>query len=157
MGLAGCGYQFRGGVTTYPPGARTIAVTVFGNRTSEPGVETDFTNSLAFEFNRDRVLHVAAPPADLEATGTIEQLTIQPVAYNKQVLAVERRVWLRVSAKLVSSPTGVTLWEDRSISDNQTYVVDTDPQVTEQNRRDAIARIAARVALQIHDRALEGF
>lgn len=146
-----------GGVTNVPPGAETIAITVFGNRTAEPGIETDFTNSLAFEFNRSRLLRVVAPPGDLTLSGVVEQLLVQPVSYSREVLAVERRVRLRISARLTESSTGAVLWEDPAISDNEVFTVAEDPLVTEHNRREAIRRIAERTAFQIHNRALEGF
>jgi outer membrane lipopolysaccharide assembly protein LptE/RlpB len=157
VGLAGCGYSLVGGVTNVPAGAKTIAIPVFVNRTPEAGIETDFTNSLVLEFNRSRVLEVVAPPGDLTLAGAIEGILVQPVAYNKQIIAVERRVYLRLSARLTSGATGAVLWQDRNIPDNEVFVVDPDPQVTEQNRREAIRRIAERVAFQIHNRALEGF
>ena len=155
--LCGCGYVFVGGVVALPPGAETIAVPVFGNRTAEPGIETDFTNSLAFEFNRSRVLKVTSPPADLVLSGSVDELRLEPVAYSREVIAVARRVRLRVSAKLTSGPTGAVLWEDAGILDNEVFPVSEDPLVSEENRRQAIRRIAERIAFQIHNRALEGF
>ncbi len=135
----------------------TIAITVFGNKTTEPGIETGFTNDLVFEFNRSRVLTVVAPPADLILTGSVNSLLLEGVAYNRQGTAVERRVRLRISARFTEGSTGKVLWEDPEIFDNEVFQVSGDPLVTEQNRRDAIGRIAGRVAFQIHNRALEGF
>lgn len=157
LGLSGCGYSFVGGVTNVPPGAETIALPVFGNRTSDAGIETDFTNALALEFNRQGGgLRVVAPPADLTLSGSIDEEYLEGVAYSREVIAVERRVRLRMSARLRNA-SGQVLWEDPNIRDNEVYAVSDDPLVTEENRRAAIRRIADRTAFQIHNRALEGF
>ena len=155
--LSGCGYAFRGGVVNLPPGAHSLTIPVFANNTSEAGIETTFTNDLTFEFNRSKALRVSAPPADLVLSGAIDQILVEPVAYSQSVVAVERRVVLKVSAKLTETATGAIIWEDRGIIDNEVFSVAGDPSTTERNRRDAIVRIAERVASQIHNRALEGF
>ncbi|MFH0810200.1 MAG: LptE family protein [Pseudomonadota bacterium] len=157
LGLSGCGYSFVGGLTNVPPGARTIAIPVFGNKTAEAGIETDFANSLALDFNRSGILSVVAPPADLTLSGTIEEMILDGVAYNSRVIAVERRVRLRLSARLTEDATGKVFWAAPAIIDNQVYRASSDPQVSEFNRREAIRTIAERVAFQIHNRALEGF
>ena len=157
LSLAGCGYAFSGAVVNLPPGVETIAIPVFINHTAEPGIETDFTNDLTFEFNRSRLLKVVNPPADLIITGVIEQVVVEPVAYSSAVIAVERRVVLRIGAKLTENATGAVLWQDLNITDNEVFAVAGDPLSTERNRRAAIQRIAVRVAQQIHNRALEGF
>ncbi len=155
--LAGCGYSFVGGVTNIPPGAKTIAINVFANHTPEPGVETDFTNDLVLEFNRGGSLKVAAPPADLTISGAIDDISVTGSAYSREVLAVQRRVNLRVSARLVEASSGMVLWEDPAISDTEVFSVSSSPQATAENRREAIRVISERIAFQIHNRALEGF
>lgn len=155
--LAGCGYAFSGGVVNLPPGVETIAIPVFENKTAEPGIELDFTNSLAFEFNRSGALKVVAPPGDLVLSGAIAKVLVEPVAYSRAVIATERRVLMRISARLTLNSTGQVLWEDRDILDNEVFSVESDPTSTERNRREAIRRISERVAQQIHNRALEGF
>lgn len=155
--MAGCGYNFSGAVVSLPPGAETIVIPVFANKTAEPGIELDFTNDLIFEFNRSRALKVVSPPGDLILSGAIEQVLVEPVAYSAAVIAVERRVALRVSARLAWASSGVVLWEDPAIYDNEVFPVAADAMTTERSRREAIQRISERVAQQIHNRALEGF
>jgi outer membrane lipopolysaccharide assembly protein LptE/RlpB len=155
--LSACGYHFPGGGSSLPPHIKTIAVPVFGNQTQEVGVENDFTNQVVFEFTRSGILKVLAPPADATLKGKIQAILVSPVAYSAQVVATERRVTLRLSVSLVETATGKVLWQDGSMVDTEVFPVAADALSTETARREAIRRIAERMTLEIHNRALENF
>jgi len=155
--LSACGYHFPGGGSGLPPHIKTIAVPVFANQTQEVGIENDFTNQVVFEFTRSGILKVEAPPADSTLNGRIQAILIRPVAYSRQVVATERRVTLRLSVRLTDTATGNVLWEDGNMVDNEVFAVAADALSTETNRREAIRRISERMALEIHNRALENF
>ena len=58
VGLAGCGYSFRG---TLPDHIRTVAVPVFTNKTAEPAVATFLTSAVVEAFSSNGRLRVVRP------------------------------------------------------------------------------------------------
>jgi outer membrane lipopolysaccharide assembly protein LptE/RlpB len=80
--LGGCGYSLRG---TLPAHIKTVGVPIFGNRTSEPGVEAFVTRAIveAFSTNgRLRVVHPADADAVLE--GEVIGYDLSSIAFDRE-------------------------------------------------------------------------
>ncbi len=156
--LAGCGYHFKGTGLTAPVGVRTIAITVLENRTSESGIETVFTNDLAYEFTRSKMLRVVGKDtADAVLSGTVASLTVDTISHTASYYSDERRVTITLDLALKRAD-GKVIWSDRALSDKEAFKVDSsDRLATEKERREAIEAISERLAEKIHNRILQDF
>jgi outer membrane lipopolysaccharide assembly protein LptE/RlpB len=154
--LGGCNYRFAGG-GELPGKISTVAVPIFENRTSETGVESQFTNDLIFEMNRNgrAVLDVNQNPEAI-LTGIIRSVRIEPVSRTTSQSAVERRIRFSVDMKLTGSD-GRIIWQRRGITDNQTYSVVNDQIQTNRNKQEAIVELSQRLAERIHNTLVENF
>ncbi|MCK4729610.1 MAG: hypothetical protein KAT27_11840, partial [Desulfobacterales bacterium] len=154
----GCGYHFKGTGLTAPVGVRTIAITVLENRTSESGIETVFTNDLAYEFTRSKMLRVVGKDtADAVLSGTVASLTVDTISHTASYYSDERRVTITLDLALKRAD-GKVIWSDRTLSDKEAFKVDPlDRLATESKRREAIEAISERLAEKIHNRILQDF
>jgi len=76
----GCGYSMRG---TLPAHIQAIAVPMFQNRTSEPGVETVVTRAVVDAFSTSGRLRVVRPDqADAILEGEVIGYDVQSIAFD---------------------------------------------------------------------------
>lgn len=151
-----CGYRFAGS-GNLPGHTRDIRVTVFKNRTSETGVENIVTRALIAEFVRRGVkVGPGSDEGQAVLSGSVASLQIHTISRSGQQTALERRVMLSVNVKL-DKIDGTTLWSATDITDSEAYDVAPDKPETEESRREAIKKIARRLAEIIYARMTDGF
>jgi len=94
--FSGCaGYRLG---TMLPPNIRTIHISTFENKSSEPLVENEVAAAAAEEFQRDGTLEVLyADTADVTLTGTVSSYELEPLRYetDNQKVTSEYRLWLQ--------------------------------------------------------------
>jgi outer membrane lipopolysaccharide assembly protein LptE/RlpB len=158
MVLTACGYHFTGAGLKAPGGVSTIAITVLENRTSESGIERVFTNDLAYEFTRSKVLRVVEKDkADAILSGTIKSMGVETISHTADYDSGERRVTMTLNLTL-KSRDGKVLWSDTSLSDREAFQVLPDDRIaTDRNRRVAIEAISERLAEKALNRILTDF
>lgn len=158
MALAACGYHFTGAGLTAPGGVSTIAITVLENRTSESGIERVFTNDLAYEFTRSKVLHVVEKDtADAVLSGIIKSMGVETISHTAGYDSGERRVTITLNLTL-KSRDGKVLWSDTALSDREAFEVLPDDKIaTNRNRKVAIEAISERLAEKAHNRIFTDF
>ena len=157
LSLAACGYHLKGAGLKAPEGVETVAVTVLENRTSESGIEMNFTNDLTYEFTRSKVLRVVdEKTADAILTGTITSLGVETISYTTNYDSDERRVRVTLNLSLVSRD-GKVLWSDPALAGIEEFKVADDKFITDRNRREAIETISERIAERVHNRILQDF
>ena len=156
VALAACGYQFSGS-GDLPKGVQTIFIAVFENRTGEVGLENSLTNDVINEFvlKRKNALR-DAQSADSILHGTIQSIRDETITRSGTNTPLERRVTISVSL-LLKDRNDQVLWGARNVSANEAYDVNSDKQVTEENRRIAINDLFRRLAENIYNRLLEDF
>jgi len=156
--LSGCGYGFRGGTNNLPTDIKEVYIPVFVNATTEPGVETVFTNSLIYEFTRSRMLKVS-PQSTAQAIiqGKIKRMIVDPVVYASQTQALDRRVTVDLDIACRRLDNQKILWQNQHLSRFEIYSATTDPTLTERNKQEAITKIAKYLSEQIHNGILENF
>ena len=156
MFFSGCGYHFAGG-GSFPAGIKSISINMLENRTAETGVENVFTNDIIYEITRDKkVLLTSEDKADAALSGTIVSMRSGTISRTGQYTSIERRVFVTVDLKLTHRD-GRIIWTAKGLSANEEYVVASDKQATEQNRRDAISELSKRLAERIYNRLTEDF
>ncbi len=122
--IGGCGYHFNG-VAESMGGIRKIYVDNFPNRTDEAYLENIFRNALIDQIIRGNRFQVVGDETEADAVvrGTIQQIRLTHVAYENADLAAEERLNLTMHIVLEDRETGKILWEDRSFSGTEDYIV----------------------------------
>ena len=154
--FAACGYRFVGG-GSFPSGIRAVFVEVFENRTAETGVENILTNELIYEISRGVNTYLAAKDsAEGILSGNITSISTETVSWRGQNTAVERRLTARINIKL-TDPAGKVVWARESVSGTETYPVDEDKQITEENKREALTVLFTRLAEGVNNQLTSDF
>ena len=156
VALAACGYQFSGS-GDLPAGVQTIYIAVFENRTGEVGLENSLTNEVISEFvlkRKNSLRDINGAESILH--GTIRSIRDETISRSGTNTPLERRVTVSV-ALLLKDRDGKTLWSAGNVSANEAYDVNTDKQVTEENRRQALDVLFRRLAETIYNRLMEDF
>ena len=156
--LAGCGYGFSGTVSYLPRELKTVAIPFPANRTGEPNIEIQITQALIREFNRSKLLLLSSSGrADVVLEGEVKSLTEGAVAYEDIRTALQRRVTVTVSMKLVGTADQRIYWRNQTLSEGQDFDVGSDPTSTENNREEALNILTRNLAEKVHDSIFENF
>ena len=110
------------------------------------------------EFNRSKLLKLVAPAqADVILRGTIKSVASGAVAFEDERTALERRVTMVVDMELIRRKNDQLVWRQRGLAEGEDYNVDSASTVTVENRHEALAEAAERLAMRIHDSIFENF
>jgi hypothetical protein len=153
--LAGCGYE----VITYPKdrgASNTIAIQDLVNDSSEPGFEFMLSDALRKEFARRGAMRVvnSLEGASYIVTGYIPSINTGRRSFSSVVLALEYEVTVRLDLTLERPGTPIG-FDGRGLSESDLYLASADVEATRKNRQEALRRIAAVLAVRIHDLLVE--
>ncbi len=144
-----CGYRFSGG-GDLPGAVKSIHVTILENITAETGMENIFTNDLINEFTRSsKAVVTGRGEADAVISGVITSINIQSISHSGSHTSLEKRATALVNIKLMDKNGGM-IWQRNGISEDETYDVNADQLVTEQNKAAALSELSKRLAEKIH-------
>jgi outer membrane lipopolysaccharide assembly protein LptE/RlpB len=154
---AACGYRFaeQGG---FPGDTERLFVKVLENKTQETGVESIVTNALLAELTLRKTDELASgfDDADVVLSGVVNLVTIVTISVSKPDVADERRVTVTVDLKLTKKD-GRIVWAANDLTDFEAYLVDTNTQRTDANRRNAIRVLSKRIAERAVNRFSDDF
>ena len=154
--VTACGYRFTGG-GDLPAGIQSVSVSMLDNRTTETGLENLITNELVYQFTRSGKATVTDnAKADAQLSGLIKSVRVNTVARSGTLTAVERRVTVTVDLKLTDRD-GQAIWAIKDFSANENYEVDTINIITEENKKEALAKLSERLAENAYNRMTEDF
>lgn len=140
-----------------PEGIKSVSIKILENRTSETGAENIFTNDLIYEItNRGKVVLTKEGNADGILTGVIKSMRVHAISRRDSYSSLERRVIFTLNLKL-TDPTGRVIWSAKDLSANEDYIVSSDKQTTESNRRKAITTLSKRLAEKVYNRLTDNF
>jgi TolB-like protein len=155
VSLWGCGYRPMGAESLDPQAPPTLAIPLFGNRSTEVGLEAVFANALITAFAQTRAVKVV--PGDREAEyvleGKVRSMDNSSVAYNSVTQSTVRRVTLRVELALRKKKGDKVLWKDTQVL-SEDYVVDPNYHAGEATRSEGIRRAAVTLARKVLDKVL---
>jgi hypothetical protein len=108
--FSSCGYySFSGSI---PSDIKTIAVPLFDDNTSFPGVREDLTNDIIDAFINDNVLQVVPESnADLLITGTILSINEKAAIITTGETVEQYEVYVNVKVKCLEVKSGKVWWE----------------------------------------------
>jgi hypothetical protein len=139
VGLAGCGYSFRGSL---PDHIKTVAVPVFTNKTSTPAVESTSAIVEAYASN-GRLRVVKQEEADAILDGEVIFYGISPIAYDSVANVRLYRLIVTLDVRLREVKNNSTLFEQQSLKESADFQVLGAVSQTIGNE-DFAARTAAR-------------
>ena len=135
---------------------KTVHIPPMTNTTTKVGIETQFTNDMIFEVNRNGSSEVVdRDMAEAVLEGVIRDLRTGSVARRNITTTLERRVTVTVDLTM-KDRKGKVLWQS-SLSDREEYSVLSDKTSTEGNLRRALAVISRRLAEKFHYRFTASF
>lgn len=152
--LAACGYR---PVTGAPSGGErpTIAIPLFGNRSTEVGLEAVFANAFVDTFSQSGALRVIPRPeeAELVLEGKVASLEFSSVAFFDINRSLVRKVTIRVELNLKNRKSGKIVWKDSEVL-TEDYVVSSNYHLGEATRGMGIRRGAATLSRRVLDKIL---
>ena len=121
LGLAGCGYSFRGNL---PDHIKTVAVPVFTNKTSEPAVETFLTSAVVEAYATNGRLRVVKPEqADAILDGEVVGYSVQSIAFDNQANVRVYRLIVTMNIKLRDVRRNSVLFEQQGRKEKADFQV----------------------------------
>ena len=167
--LAGCGYSLRADGEPVGIELESLAIPMFSSTSSEIGFEADFTKVIRQEFiSHGRVPLVPEEQAQAVLIGKIQDVRADPLNYRSQDYTIggytstyevtrSRKLRVRVEIQLVDRRSGKVVWREAGMEDQANYTVSGDPLEMRYSERQALEKIASRLAKRIYLRTMERF
>jgi len=167
--LGGCGYHLRADGEPVGIELESLAIPMFSSTSSTIGFEADFTRMIRQEFiSYGRVPLVPEEKAQAVLVGKIQDVRTDPLAYSSQDVTVggytstydvtkSRKLRVRLEIQLVDRRQGKVIWREAAMEEQASYAVSGDPLETSYSERQALEKIAGRLAKRIYLRTMERF
>jgi len=155
LGLAGCGYSFRGNL---PDHIKTVAVPVFTNRTSEPAVESSLTSAVIDAYARNGRLRVVKPEeADAILDGEVVGYSVQSIAFDNQANVRVYRLLVTMNIKLRDVRRNSVLFEQQGLREKSDFQVQGAVSQTIGAEEGAVRAAATEIARSIVSLTIDRF
>jgi hypothetical protein len=151
--LTACGYTLVQDKGIFGGEITSVSLPMFKNKTFEPHVAGFFTDSLSRELASSGLLQVNKPGSDAALQGTITSVATTPGSLAVTGLTVQKVVTVYVSLVLSRHGNVVKTW---SLVDAEPYLVN-DINLEDFNKRQAIQRVADRIARRFHSQVLADY
>lgn len=117
----GCGYSLRGNL---PEHLRTVAVPVFANRTSQPGVENIVTRAVVDAFTTNgRLRVVRSSEADSVLEGSVTGYDLQAVSFDPSANIRQYRLVVTMDLRFRDLRENTTLYERNGLQERADFRV----------------------------------
>jgi len=121
LGLASCGYSFRGNL---PDHIKTVAVPVFTNRTAEPAIENWLTSAVVEAYAANgRLQVVKTAEADAILDGEVVGYSVQSIAYDNQANVRVYRLLVTMNIKLRDVRRNSVLFEQQGVREKSDFQI----------------------------------
>jgi hypothetical protein len=181
----GCGYHFAGEQVGLPQDIHSLSVGTLVNRSREHGLEKTLAFALEREIHERGHFRMIEDPGggDAVLSGTIRELRVQPVAFDANDIAVQYEIAVTLDFTLTRKDDGRVLWHVNGLQESDQYdasptVVVTNSsqfqqgglnavdvhnpelsaiQLTETERRRAVARLLSQAVRDVYNQMVENF
>ena len=117
--VGGCGYSLRGNL---PGHIKTVAVPIFKNRTSEPGVENFLTGAVVEAFSTNGRLTVVGPEqADSILEGEVVGYQVQSVAFDPRANVQQYRLLVTLNLRFRDVKRDAVLFEQQNLQERSDF------------------------------------
>jgi len=155
VGLAGCGYSFRGNL---PDHIKTVAVPVFTNKTSEPAVENFLTSAVVEAFASNGRLRVVKPEdADAILDGEVVGYSLVSIAFDNQANVRQYRLMVTMNLRLRDVRRSSILFEQQSLREKADFLVQGAVSQTIGVEEGAVRSAATEIARSIVSLTVDRF
>jgi outer membrane lipopolysaccharide assembly protein LptE/RlpB len=158
--LTGCGYTLVGtGASALPPNVKTVWVPTFVNDTTVVGVEQELTDAVLRELSARGRLKPSKDrtKADADLNGRLTSLSVAPVRFDTNGIAVEYQVTVTANLAVIDRATEKPIFAEPSFVFRQPYVVPGTSRSYYDREREAILALAVPFAQSLVTTILEGF
>jgi hypothetical protein len=152
--LSGCGYTLAGRETGLIKDRR-IAVSMFANRTYQPGIEGKLRLALVSELAAGGN-QVETSDAELVIAGEIESLTLETAAFSSADKAMLYRAVMTVQMQLAEKKSGKIIWKS-SETVRQEYPSSADLALQRNARDAALSTLCEKMARTVVNRMNQAF
>lgn len=185
VAFMGCGYHFAGEQIGLPEDIHSLSVGTLVNRSREHGLEKTLAFALEREIHERGHFRMIEDPGggDAVLSGTIREVRVQPVAFDANDLAEQYEIVVTLDFTLTRKDDGRVLWHVKGLRESDQYdaspnVVVTNSsqfqqgtldasnvhnpeltaiQLTETERRRAIARLLSQAVRDVYNQMVENF
>jgi outer membrane lipopolysaccharide assembly protein LptE/RlpB len=157
MSVSGCGYQLSGQTGTIPRSLQRVAVPMFSNATTEPGLEQLVTAAVRTQLQRDgRARLGTGTSATAQLHGEVRNYQLQLLANDRDDFALEYRVAVDVHVRVEDLQQGQTIL-NQTLAITSEYVVSTQIVPTDIARDRAILALARDAGERVVSLLLDRF
>ena len=140
-----------------PSHLRNMSIPLFGNTSTEPGIQRDLTNAVRESFINDgRLKVITSDKANLLMKGTLYQYELRPVAFDRQDIAVEYWVILGVDIEVIDQVKKKPYLKQK-INTKWDYRATSDVAGSEASRQIALAQAYRDLANRVVSLVIEKF
>jgi outer membrane lipopolysaccharide assembly protein LptE/RlpB len=153
--LAACGYSFQG---TLPSHIKTVAVPMFLNRTSQPGVDGIITNAVVHAFaTNGRLRVVRTAEADAILDGEVTGYSVGPIAFSPSLGIQEYRLSVVLNLRMRDVRRNVLIFQQNGVSEIADFRVVGSVSTTVSVEQTALTAAAGEIARSIVSLAIDRF
>jgi outer membrane lipopolysaccharide assembly protein LptE/RlpB len=155
VGLAGCGYSFRGNL---PDHIKTVAVPMFTNKTAEPGIENLLTSAVVEAYASNGRLRVVKPEeADAILNGEVTGYNVSSIAFDNQANVRQYRLVVTMNLRLRDVRKNETLFDQQALKEQADFQVQGAVSQTISSEEAAVRTAATFVARSIVSLTIDRF
>jgi outer membrane lipopolysaccharide assembly protein LptE/RlpB len=155
LALGACGYSFRG---TLPSHVNTVAVPMFQNRTSQPGVEAIITRAIAQAFvTNGRLRVVRTADADAILDGEVTSYAVAPIAFDQTLNIQQYRLVVVLNLKMRDVRRNEMLFQQNGVTEQADFRVAGPVSATIAVEESALTQAATEIARSIVSLAIDRF
>lgn len=155
LAFGACGYSFRG---TLPSHIDTVAVPMFLNRTSQPGVEAIITRAVAQAFvTNGRLRVVRSADADAILDGEVMSYSVGPIAFDQTLNVQQYRLVVVLNLKMRDVRRNTVLFQQNSVTEQADFRVAGPVSATIAVEESALTVAAGEIARSIVSLAIDRF
>ncbi|HEY3064398.1 MAG TPA: LptE family protein [Methylomirabilota bacterium] len=153
--LGGCGYSFRGNL---PDHIQTVAVPIFVNKTSEPGVENFLTSAVVEAFSTNGRLRVVRPDrADAILDGEVVGYEVQSIAFDPNANVRQYRLLVTLNLKMRDVRQDKILVDHRGLQERADFRVLGAVAQTISREESALRQAAVEIGRSVVSLTLDRF
>jgi hypothetical protein len=154
-----CGYHFSPGGEHIDKNIRTVFVENFKNQTSEENIENYIRNALINEFRKRSRFDLAdnKKTSDAYISGSVNRSAISHLSYTSTDVAKEDEVNLILKIAFKKTGNNEIIWTDSNFKGKEAFLVNSDPNRTERNRKNALKKLVDDMAERAYRNIMSGF
>ena len=155
VALGACGYSFRG---TLPSHVRTVAVPIFLNRTSEPGVESIITRAVVQAFSTNgRLQVVRLADADAVLEGEVTSYGVSAIAFDNTLNVQQYRLVVVLNLRMRDVRRNDVLFQQNGVVEQADFRIQGPVSATIAREETALGQAAGEIARSIVSLTLDRF